>query len=74
MSLVIGLLKWRNLEWNQMALHSSHFLGRNITLLSGKAGEWKAVEDTGDDIILIYKGDNQHSPTDVGTYLSIFCL
>ena len=52
----------------------SHFLGRNITLLSGKADEWKAVEDTGDDIILVYKGDNQYSPTDVGTYLSIFCL
>ena len=52
----------------------SHFLGRNITLLSGKADEWKVVEDTGDDIILIYKGDNQYSPTNVGTYLSIFCL
>ena len=52
----------------------SHFLGRNITLLSGKADEWKVVEDTGDDIILVYKGDNQYPPTDVGTYLSIFCL
>ena len=50
----------------------SHFLGRHITLLSGKADEWKVVEDTGDDIILVYKGDN--SPTNVGTYLSIFCL
>ena len=52
----------------------SHFLGRNIPLLSGKADEWKVVEDTGDNIILVYKGDNQYSPTNVGTYLSIFCL
>ena len=63
-----------SLEMCHELVFMSHFLGRNITLLSGKADEWKAVEDTGDDIILIYKGDNQYSATDVGTYLSIFCL
>ena len=46
----------------------SHFLGRNITLISGKAEEW-STEDLTVDILLIYRGDNVYSPTDVGTYI-----
>ena len=45
----------------------SHFLGRNITLISGKSEEW-STEDMAVDILLLYKGDNLFSPTDVGTY------
>ena len=48
-------------------LMMSHFLGHNITLISGKAEEWKA-EDIADDIVLVYFGDKQFAPTDVGTY------
>ena len=46
----------------------SHFLGRNITLISGKAEEW-STEDLTVDIVLIYRGDNVYSPTDVGIYI-----
>ena len=46
----------------------SHFLGRNITLISGKAEEW-STEDLTVDILLIYRGDNVYSPMDVGTYI-----
>ena len=50
-----------------MILLMSHYLGQNIMLISGKAEEWKA-KDIADDIIVIYHGDNQFTPTDVGIY------
>ena len=49
---------------------ASHWLGRNITLISGKAEEW-STEDLQTDILMIYRGDNQYEPTDVGTYFFI---
>ena len=54
-------------------LMMSHYLGRNIMLISGKAEEWKA-EDIADDIIVIYRGDNQFTPTDVGIYHFFFVI
>ena len=45
----------------------AHLLKKNITLVSGKGEEWK-TDDVADDIVLLYKGDNKYSPTDVGTY------
>ena len=51
----------------------SHFVGHNITIVSGKGEEWK-VEDVADDIIVIYKRDNFYCPTDVGIYLSTFII
>ena len=51
----------------------SHFVGRNITIVSGKGEEWKA-EDVADDIVVIYKGDNLYFPTDVGIYLSNYII
>ena len=45
---------------------ASHWLGRNITLISGKAEEW-STEDLQTDILMIYRGDNQYEPTDVGS-------
>ena len=44
----------------------SHYLGHNITLISGKADEW-STEDLNTDILLLYRGDNVYWPTDVGT-------
>ena len=44
----------------------SHYLGCNITLISGKADEW-STEDLNTDILLLYRGDNVYCPTDVGT-------
>ena len=43
----------------------SHYLKKNITLVSGKCDEWK-VDDVTDDIVLLYKGDNVYTLTDVG--------
>ena len=54
-------------------LMMSHYLGRNITMVSGKGDEWKA-QDTSDDIVVIYRGDNNFTPTDVGTYHFFFPL
>ena len=47
-------------------LMMSHYIGWNITLVSGKGEEWK-VEDIADDVVLIYCDDYQFTPTDVGT-------
>ena len=46
----------------------SHYLKKNITLVSGKCDEWK-VDDITDDIVLLYKGDNVYMPMDVGIYI-----
>ena len=43
----------------------SHFLKKNITLVSRKCDEWK-VDDVVDDIVLLYKGDKIYVLTDVG--------
>ena len=51
----------------------AHFLGRNITLISGKGEEWSTDDNQAVDILLIYKGDNMYTETDVGIYHSI-CL
>ena len=48
----------------------AHFIGRNITLVSGKCEEWKAV-DADDDIVLLYRGDYSFALTDVGIYLFV---
>ena len=46
----------------------AHFLGRNITPISGKGEEWSTDNNQAVDILLIYKGDNIYMPTDVGIY------
>ena len=46
----------------------AHFLGCNITLISGKGEEWSTDNNQAVDILLIYKGDNIYMPTDVGIY------
>ena len=51
----------------------AHFLGRNITLVSGKCEEWHAM-DSEDDIVLLYRGDYSFSPTDVGIYLFVHLI
>ena len=53
-----------------LIIFMSHYLGRNITLISGKADEWNTL-DMAYDIVLVYKGDNTYAPTDVGTYLFV---
>ena len=59
---------------NLTILMMSHFLGRNITLLSAKAEEWSTETNMAVDILLLYKGDNVYCPTDVGTYISFKLL
>ena len=51
----------------------AHYLKKNITLVSGKGDEWK-TDDVEDSIVLLYKGDYQFAPTDVGTYLKIISI
>ena len=46
----------------------AHFLGCNITLISGKGEEWSTDNNQAVDILLIYKGDNIYTLTDVGIY------
>ena len=46
----------------------AHFLGCNITLISGKGEEWSTDNNQAVDILLIYKGNNINTPTDVGIY------
>ena len=41
---------------------TAHYLGRNITILYGNGG-------MADDIVLLYKGDYEFVPTEVGTYI-----
>ena len=45
----------------------SHFIGKNITLLRGKAEEWATAPNMAVDILILYRGDNIYCPTDVGT-------
>ena len=53
-----------------LIIFMSHYLGRNITLISGKPDEWNTL-DMAYVIVLVYKGDNIYAPTDVGTYLFV---
>ena len=46
----------------------AHFLGCNITLISGKGEEWSTDNNQAVDILLICKGDNIYTLTDVGIY------
>ena len=43
-------------------------LGQNISILHGNADKWSTDPGMQDDIVLIYKGDGEFLPTDVGTY------
>ena len=45
-----------------------HFLGQNITLLYRQGEKWSADPDILEDIVFVYKGNNEFVPTDVGTY------
>ena len=45
----------------------SHYLGQNITLISGKGDTWSTETNMKTDILLIYKGQNIYTLTDVGT-------
>ena len=54
-----------------MVVFMVHFLNKNIILVSGKGEEWSSEEGdatNGDEqIVLVYKGENVYTPTDVGT-------
>ena len=45
----------------------SQYLGHNISLLYGQGDCWLADPDVMDNIIFVYHGDNEFTPTDVGT-------
>ena len=47
----------------------SQYIGRNISILYGNGEKWSADPDLIDDIVLVYKGENEFLPTDVGTYI-----
>ena len=40
----------------------AHYLGRNITLVYGGGDHWSTEAGMVDDIVLIYKGDNEFHP------------
>ena len=46
----------------------SHFLGKNITLISGKSEEWSTTADGDTEILIMYNGENKYTPTEVGIY------
>ena len=45
----------------------AHYLGRNITLVYGGGDHWSTETGMVEDIVLIYKGENEFIPTEVGT-------
>ena len=45
----------------------AHYLGRNITLVYGGGDHWSTETGMIEDIMLIYKGENEFIPTEVGT-------
>ena len=45
----------------------AHYLGRNIMLVYGGGDHWSTETGMVEDIVLIYKGDNEFIPTEVGT-------
>ena len=42
-------------------------MGRNITLIYGQGDHWLTETGMVEDIMLIYKGENECIPTEVGT-------
>ena len=52
----------------------AQMLGQNISLLYGNGEKWSTDPSMQDDIILVYKGDREFLPTDVGTYQICFFL
>ena len=48
---------------------TAHYLGRNITILYGNGEKWTTDPPMADDIVLLYKGDYEFVPTEVGTYI-----
>ena len=45
----------------------AHYMGRNITLIYGAGDHWSTEMGMVEDIVLIYKGENEFIPTEVGT-------
>ena len=45
----------------------AHYMGRNITLIYGGGDHWSTEMGMVEDIVLIYKGENEFIPTEVGT-------
>ena len=45
----------------------ANYMGRNITLIYGVGDHWSTETGMEEDIVLIYKGENEFIPTEVGT-------
>ena len=45
----------------------AHCMGRNITLIYGAGDHWSTETGMVEDIVLIYKGENEFIPTEVST-------
>ena len=45
----------------------ANYMGRNITLIYGASDHWSTETGMVEDIVLIYKGENEFIPTEVGT-------
>ena len=45
----------------------ANYMGRNITLIYGAGDHWSTETGIVEDIMLIYKGENEFIPTEVGT-------
>ena len=45
----------------------ANYMGRNITLIYGAGDHWSTETGMAEDIVLIYKGENEFIPTEVGT-------
>ena len=46
----------------------AQMIRRNISLLYGNGEKWSTDPSMNDDIVLVYKGDGEFLPTDVGIY------
>ena len=46
----------------------AQMIGRNISLLYGNGEKWSTNPSMNDDIVLVYEGDGEFLPTDVGIY------
>ena len=45
----------------------ANYMGRNIILIYGAGDHWSIETGMVEDIVLIYKGENEFIPTEVGT-------
>ena len=45
----------------------ANYIGRNITLIYGQGNHWSTETGMMEDIMLIYKGENEFILTEVGT-------